>query len=779
MSYEFVPNKKALIDNGHKGKPYVVWVDSKEPRKQHFRVYFQRKDLDFEVRYQKDMYYNAVIFKDLPIRPFLDIDINVKDGDIDEKMAEDIYNRILNATRFTLESLEVPDEYCCEYQNSDCLSVATDHRPGKFSYAVYYENIYFKNKSCLESFYTMVKEQLEENGDGNCIQYFDTPNSNFRLVGCAKTTGDHKRQWVNEKDREDSAKIELCFPNIIPHGAHLIDIHETISNNHNTVEITDELEKQVLALCNKDKYLTDNFTYTPIHNHDNFQFTRISSAPCDLCLGKVHDSQNAYVIIRGETVYRKCYQDSKESYKLGTINNTEPATDDDNIKLNYYSDAQHLYGKDWSSETIHAWFKKCVIKLRRTGRPAWVYIDKNSDSNSLKINLLEQVPWKNAAESRKVKIDGEDHDLANYLCEFSKRPGNSYDDVITYPYLLESDKPNKPDKFNLFPGFPFKHVSDSKNVPYYWVEHLKLIDNGSETLLDWIAHMVQKPFQKPFAVFMMGKKGTGKSLIYDMVCRMLGKALTLQLSDINHICGSFNDSLLNKLFVNLNETTHLTKQHENMLKSLITEIQLLINAKNQAAYVIDNYSRFMITTNEKFGMRVSRDDRRGYYIETPAHQKNIEGYFDKMVADSNNEKNDEPFRLLFNYFANRDISKFNAKKPPMTKFKRELMVQSEDPVVNYLNEFVEGDRINNFSNGVDYTINETTKEYYISSKSLYNDFKRYMEEEGEHRSMIKSNRIFKTKLEQYGINYGRHRIDGERFYCSIINIEHVKDKLKQ
>ena len=102
-----------------------------------------------------------------------------------------------------------------------------------------------------------------------------------------------------------------------------------------------------------------------------------------------------------------------------------------------------------------------------------------------------------------------------------------------------------------------------------------------------------------------------------------------------------------------------------------------------------------------------------------------------------------------------------------------------DPIVNYLNEFVEGDRIANFSEGINYTFNESTKEYYISQKALYNDFKMYIDEEGEHRSNIKSNRVFKTKLEQLGITYERHRFEFNRLNCSVINIEHVKTKLKQ
>jgi len=762
--------------------PYTVW-NSKDGQ---FYVYDKKSFLKQDITTFSRLYFSAVIFADKPIKPFFDLDIDVSDG-IDGKVADDVFNRVMNVSTYVLETLDVPDEYIDSYWHPDCLAIATDHRPSKFSYAIYYKNIHFKNRECLKAFYEKVEEELTERGHDDCLKYFDKPSSNFRLVGCYKD--DHVRKWQTKDD-----DLDTCFPHILAHNSHLVEIEEPTRVKAEAVELTDETESQVIAICDNDEYLTQNFTYSGM-NYNNFQFRRIQSAYCDLCESK-HDSQNAYVVVQGTTVYRKCYQDSSKSIRMGVLETVIPddvlntfiedkpkielpkAAQDDEIKLNYYSDAQYLYGKDWTAETIHKWFKKCVIKVRRTGRPAWVYIDKNSKFNSLKINLLEQVPWKTMSESRIVKIDGEDYDLAKYLCDFSKRPGNSYDDVITYPYLFESDKPDQPDKLNLFPGFPFKYVSDSKNVPYHWIEHLKLIDNGSETLLDWIAHAVQKPFQKSFAVFMMGKKGTGKSLIYDMVSRMLGKALTLQLSDINHICGSFNDSLLNKLFVNLNETTHLTKQHENILKSLITETELLINAKNQAAYTVDNYARFMITTNEKFGMRVSRDDRRGYYIETPAHQKNIKGYFDKMIADTNDKNNDEPFRLLFNYFANRDISKFNVKKPPMTKFKWELMKQSDDPVNMYISDFLEGDR-KDFLDDFDCSFNEDKNEYYVKSKSLYSDFKRFMDDNGEHRSRVKSNTIFKTKLQEIGIETSRRNINGSTVLWAIINIEHVKDKLKQ
>ena len=70
----------------------------------------------------------------------------------------------------------------------------------------------------------------------------------------------------------------------------------------------------------------------------------------------------------------------------------------------------------------------------------------------------------------------------------------------------------------------------------------------ADFILDWCAHMVQRPWEKPgVALVLKGRKGTGKTLLTDMLARVIGRQNTLITANGKKLFAQFNWHLADKI----------------------------------------------------------------------------------------------------------------------------------------------------------------------------------------------------------------------------------------
>lgn len=287
------------------------------------------------------------------------------------------------------------------------------------------------------------------------------------------------------------------------------------------------------------------------------------------------------------------------------------------------------------------------------------------------------------------------------------------------PYLIPPEKKDT-GIFNMFEGFRFAYQEQIIPVDSVkpWIGHILSVVCGgnaeqAKILIQWMAHIIQKPAEKAFAVILYGGQGTGKSILYEFFTRCIGKDYGLQVSKLDDLTQSHNTHLRGKLILNANEATNQpTHRDVNILKSLITETDLTINPKNVNQYTVSNYSRLLITSNYKHCMNLDKDDRRYFCLEASDNKKNNDAYFEPLVASLKNDQTQQDF---FNYLANYDISDFKCQRPPMSKMKRELIEASVSNIVSFIKDICE----NNVS-GIPYA--EDENEIFISVKHLYNEY---------------------------------------------------------
>lgn len=192
-------------------------------------------------------------------------------------------------------------------------------------------------------------------------------------------------------------------------------------------------------------------------------------------------------------------------------------------------------------------------------------------------------------------------------------------------------------------------------------------------LIGFMAHMIQRPGQKmAFAVLIIGPQGIGKSMLGEMLTRLIGEANTAVL-EMGALTGSFNGFLARAHLVIVNEfVAAASRAAKAMLKNLITAPTVLLNEKGVPAFPIDNVSSLLLFSNESAATALDADDRRYFVWRSEAVRQNAEFYADLAAWFDNGGDGH-----LLDYLQNFDLSGFNPHAaPPRTAARAELIRES-------------------------------------------------------------------------------------------------------
>ena len=126
--------------------------------------------------------------------------------------------------------------------------------------------------------------------------------------------------------------------------------------------------------------------------------------------------------------------------------------------------------------------------------------------------------------------------------------------------------------------------------------------------------------------------------------------------------------------------------NSDALKTVITENVLDVNQKNEPVRTIENVVNLIFVSNHFVPVKVDEDDRRYFMVETSDKYKGDFGYFDRLVksfeADGFHEN-------LLTFFMKRDISRFDPRKIPMTKTKRDVLNSTKTSYRLFVEEYIE------------------------------------------------------------------------------------------
>lgn len=237
-------------------------------------------------------------------------------------------------------------------------------------------------------------------------------------------------------------------------------------------------------------------------------------------------------------------------------------------------------------------------------------------------------------------------------------------------------------KLNLYRGFAVEPMVCSKSDPdvQRWLKHIRHIicqddDQVYQYLMDWFAHLVQKPEEKPqAAIILKGEQGTGKNAALKPILKIMG-VHGLYVERPGAVSGKHNKVLDNKLLVFADEAAFTNLSDCRILRALVTERSGIVEPKGIDAYSQQNFIRLIMATNSDRSVRFASDERRYLVVELSDEHKQDYEYFAALKKAGNNQLAE---KLLY-LFLQRDISQFLPMKVPKTKYLTEGKINNLEP----------------------------------------------------------------------------------------------------
>lgn len=282
-----------------------------------------------------------------------------------------------------------------------------------------------------------------------------------------------------------------------------------------------------------------------------------------------------------------------------------------------------------------------------------------------------------------------------------------------------------------------------------------------EYVLNWLAHAVQKPEEKPeVAIILKAGQGTGKGTFVDPIGQIFG-AHYLHATKPEHIVGRFNSMQENKVLIFADEFFAGSKKHTDQLKGQITEKTSSIERKGIDSIPVPSFTRIIMASNHDNIVIIEKDERRYLYLEVSEKYKQNHSYFTKL----HNFINAKGFvEKLLKFLKDRDISNFNPRQIPYTQALIEQKIDGLEPLEKWIyNALVDGKLT-----GGQWAVRESsaaiveTVELWLEARKLtvWGDLP------------TKLGRL----LKQLGFNKFQRRINGERpYFYDIPSIDETRE----
>ena len=248
---------------------------------------------------------------------------------------------------------------------------------------------------------------------------------------------------------------------------------------------------------------------------------------------------------------------------------------------------------------------------------------------------------------------------ANYWLTHPQR--RSYDKIIFNPSINAAND----NSYNLWRGFAVKPHQGNCSI---FLGHIKNnIASGDKQLynyiLDWMADGVQTPHKLPgVALVIRGKQGTGKGILAVTYGKLFGSHFK-HVQNTEHLTGRFTKHLADAAVIFADEVVWGgCKQREGILKALISERQRFVEPKGKDAYMVDNFARVIMATNESWAVPATGEQRRFCVIDVSEACMQNALYFSNLM----DQMEHGGYEALLHFLMTRDISKSDVRNFPKT-----------------------------------------------------------------------------------------------------------------
>jgi hypothetical protein len=253
-------------------------------------------------------------------------------------------------------------------------------------------------------------------------------------------------------------------------------------------------------------------------------------------------------------------------------------------------------------------------------------------------------------------------------------------------YAPNTDADTVGGKLNLWTGFTVAPVKGRGHVGY--LKHLRdNICQGNRAHYDYLIRLMARAVQYPdqrgeVGIVYIGSKGVGKNVAVDEFGKLFGTHFWT-VTNPDHFTGKFNSHLQHCSILLADECLRPeNKQHEQIAKTLITGLTILIEPKGVNAYQVKNFLHVFICTNSRWAIPATADERRWFILNVGGMHRGDFPYFKSICADmeAGGRAN------MLHYLLNLDISQFEFRNLPET----DAMLEQQERTRNGIELLVEG-----------------------------------------------------------------------------------------
>ncbi len=186
----------------------------------------------------------------------------------------------------------------------------------------------------------------------------------------------------------------------------------------------------------------------------------------------------------------------------------------------------------------------------------------------------------------------------------------------------------------------------------------------NDYLTGWMARMFQQPAEQgEVAVVMKGAEGTGKGTVAKALKRIVGHH-SLAVANAKHLVGNFNAHLRDCIFLFADEAFFAgDRAHIGVLKSLVTEPTLTVEAKFANSVETPNMLHIMMASNEDWVVPASIESRRFFVLDVDDDVKGNHAYF----ADIWKQMDAGGYEAMLHDLLHLDLAGFNVRSVPTTE----------------------------------------------------------------------------------------------------------------
>lgn len=398
-------------------------------------------------------------------------------------------------------------------------------------------------------------------------------------------------------------------------------------------------------------------------------------------------------------------------------------------------DSEHYERKHMNSTTDYSLQKEYFEKFHLKLLEPFCYVKITGDHTQfIKPHLLTGMYNEIKSEDDKfiTKWLNDNENRTYERCDYypidSKCPKNHLNLWLPYP-ILDVVLDEKADTSIIYNHFNILFKNEKIVIDY---------------VLDWFAHIVQKPDRKTMVCLLLyGKQRTGKSTIGEYILRrIIGLTKMLITSKTDKVFGRFANTQ-GKLLVVLNEANGAeTFNITDILKDAITCNSTEQEKKGIDGATVTDYCNYIFTTNNLNSVKVSEDDSRFFAVEVSDELKGNVEYFNELYKALDD---DLIMRKLYQELLERDISKFSPSHDrPTTELYEDMKELNRDPIEH----FIEYWRMI-LAGSEDKEDNDVFMSKTMKACDLYREFRNFWKEQGKSSESIPTLCKFGIRLKQF------------------------------